>query len=585
MLTKKYIPFGIKLLISYIVLIIVPVGIIGYVSYVKSITAVKEQTGSTMQGTLVQMKENIEYQTNNFTRVTDQFYYDYMFQQYLEQPSGYEVYQLTTDYFIPKLQNSNNLIPYRALIRLYIANRDFPEVYQMNRDVIDLLNRLSEYEIYHYSRITGQEWWKEPYKSNSKFIDDRLLWGQFQDDYQNDQISVFRKLFNHHKRTNIGAIRVTAKLNDVFSSVNYERLTTSSTILIVDQQQQVVYTSSHAGELDITAYKAANWQDSHMIIEESLDSLNWRIIALIPKKDFEEGIAAVKWVTVGVGLIAIIVVILFSAVISHYFSKRVFKIITSLRQFREDRLDKRINYSGHDEFSDIAEAFNEMTSDMNQLIQEVYVANLAKKEAELESLQAQINPHFLYNTLSSISRLGKFQQWEKQDQVVRGLAKFYRLTLNQGKMIIPITKEIEQAQAYLDIQSIKFGDQFTISYDIDPSIYGYDTIKLILQPFLENIFEHAIFRAALHIRVLAYLEENHIVFKIIDNGIGMKRERLLQINDEHNSQRGYGIHNVHERIKLHFGHPYGVSIWSGYGIGTAVQITIPLYQEKWKSSP
>lgn len=576
--SRSYLPFGVKLLISYLLLVIFPVALIGYVSFHTAIVAIKQQTNTTMQGTLLQMKENIAYQTDSMLRVTDQFYLDHTFQQELERKSGYEIYETTSEFLIPKLQNSSNLIPYHSLITLYLADRQFPEVHGITSASVDPLGRVDRYEIFQYMRIAGKSWWIQPFMNKPKPIDDRVVWGQVEEDARYHNVSLLRKLYNHRKLTVIGAIRVTVKLEDLFSSVQYERLGDSSSIVVVNGDSQLVYTSS-SGSWNVTSpFKQEQWMERYMVIEQPLELINWKLVALVPKQDLEKSAVAVKWWTIASCLIVILIVLLVSGVISHYFSKRVHKLIMSLRQFHSGQFDKRINYYGKDEFSDIAEAFNEMAATIKQLIQEVYVANLDKKEAELEVLQAQISPHFLYNTLSSISRLGKFGQFDKQDQVVKGLAKFYRLTLNQGKLIIPLGKEIEQAQAYLDIQSIKFGERFTVSYQIDERINDYHTVKLILQPFLENIFKHALYRAPLHIRLLAEQAQQTIVLTIIDDGIGIPRQQLERLQQE--QRLGYGIQNVNERIKLHFGKQYGVTITSIYGAGTAVRIVIPCYCEE-----
>lgn len=130
---------------------------------------------------------------------------------------------------------------------------------------------------------------------------------------------------------------------------------------------------------------------------------------------------------------------------------------------------------------------------MNRLIQEVYLSNLHKKEAELEILQAQINPHFLYNSFSSINRLAQFGEISKIRSMVSGLAKFYRLTLNEGRTMIPVEKELQHVQTYIDIQKIKYEDHLTFNFDIDQKALGFDTVRLILQPFVENILEHAFY--------------------------------------------------------------------------------------------
>jgi sensor histidine kinase YesM len=205
---------------------------------------------------------------------------------------------------------------------------------------------------------------------------------------------------------------------------------------------------------------------------------------------------------------------------------------------------------------------------------------LRKREAELAALQAQINPHFLYNTLSSISRLAKFGEIGKLHDMVMALAKFYRLTLSDGRAIIPIEDEWQQALAYVDIQRIKHRDRLRFSFRIDEGLFRYDTLKLILQPFIENVLEHSWYGGEpIWLKIWGYAQDESIVFQIIDDGVGMPPGKIESIFAPSGVKAGYGIRNVHERIRLQFGEPFGVSIRSGRGIGTSVKIVIPKFTE------
>lgn len=239
-------------------------------------------------------------------------------------------------------------------------------------------------------------------------------------------------------------------------------------------------------------------------------------------------------------------------------------------------MHKRIAYRGKDEFSQIATALNGMGEDVEALINKVYLTQLQKKEAELEMLQLQINPHFLYNTLSSINQLAKFGENEKLQKMVLELAKFYRLTLNSGRTMIPIAAEMEQANAYVSIQKVKYGKRLEVLFEIDENIWPFETVKLILQPFIENTLKHAWSGDRIHIRIVTYMEENTVHYKIIDDGFGMPQERIDEIfSGLDKGNIGYGIRNIDQRIKLHYGSEYGVSIFSRIGIGTTVHIRIP----------
>jgi len=316
-------------------------------------------------------------------------------------------------------------------------------------------------------------------------------------------------------------------------------------------------------------------KDEYLIIQKPLDNMPATIVALIPNSAFQENSERVRNITVLICLMSLAVLTLISFIISKYFSKRIIKLLVSLRAFKEGEFQRRIHYRGNDEFSLISDAFNEMASTIQGLIDEVYISKLEKKEAELQILHFQMNPHFLYNTFSSISRMAKLGEIEKLHEIIRALAKFYRLTLNKGEMVIPIGKEIEIIQAYLQIQNIKHGDRIEVIYEIDEEILNLETVKFILQPFVENVLEHAWYDDFIRIRIRGYLTGETVTIEVIDNGLGMREETIEGIFGESGTAIGYGIRNVDQRIKLHYGKEFGVSIASAAGEGTAVRITLP----------
>ena len=256
-----------------------------------------------------------------------------------------------------------------------------------------------------------------------------------------------------------------------------------------------------------------------------------------------------------------------------------------MQRFQKGNFDSKIKKIHQDELGYLDSSFNEMVEQMNTLIQKVYQANIDIKEAQLRALQAQINPHFLYNSLSIINRLSDLGCNQEINQMVFSLATFYRMTLNKGKDIIRIEDEIKQIKAYLDIYKIRLEDRFEVAFDFDPQILHCETVKVILQPFVENIFEHALGESedTIHIRITGKcmppendIQNDFIQFTIQDDGIGIEPERLSELiyTDSQNTS-GYGIKNVHQRIQIHYGPDYGVRICSELGEGTTVKINIP----------
>jgi len=209
-----------------------------------------------------------------------------------------------------------------------------------------------------------------------------------------------------------------------------------------------------------------------------------------------------------------------------------------------------------------------------------------KRKAELAVLQAQINPHFLYNTLESINWMALSAKQKNISRMVLLLSNFMRLSLNKGKNVYTIRKEVEHLRTYIEIQQIRHKNKFQVIEDIDENILDYYTIKLILQPIIENCIVHG-FKNTMQtgtIEIYGGFDGEDILFTIRDNGCGMDDNTLKCIFDKSDS-KGYGIKNVNERIKLYFGEKYGLEIESSPGKGTTVKIRIPKCNEDFQFNP
>lgn len=573
----RYLPFGYKLMLSYCILIVIPVFVIGFFAnsiYVKSI---REQIESSVNGTLIQINDNVSYKIEDMVRVSDFFYHDQTLASTLRNfEMGWIGYEATTNTVLPKINSYKEASSMKLWLSIYFHNDNFPEIYRNYRDTDPLSHLENPYDLYHISRIENKIWYID---FPDEVFGETVEWKQIEDDEKFGRISLLRRLVNVQvasKVDEIGFIRQSVYLSDLFETVDYTKIGNEATIYIKDKNNHIMRVSGNSVYQFGDTWNEQDFTD-HLIIDKVIPKLNWTISAVIPNTIFEEKVNEVRLLMFLICLVFTIVYFVSSALLSNYYSRKVNKIVSVLDSFQEGNFHKRINFKGHDEFSQISRALNEMGQNIGELIHKVYVADLDKKEAELDMLQSQINPHFLYNTLSSINRLAKFGELEKLQQMVMDLAKFYRLTLNEGRILLPIAEELDQAKAYINIQKIKYEERMGVSFDIDPGIMAFTTIKLIIQPFIENVLEHAWCADRIHIRIVGSLEEDHILFKVIDDGVGISAELLQQMNDpEESTSVGYGIRNVNQRIKLYYGNAYGVSLYSRLGIGTTVSIKIPL---------
>ncbi|MFC4778052.1 sensor histidine kinase [Paenibacillus sp. GCM10023252] len=565
--TTSYFPFAYRVMIPYLLLVMATDILIGAFSYSSLINSKTESTQINMTRTLQQIRDNVSYNIRDLDRIGDQLFSSTTFQEQLQvRDDSYNVLDVTLTGILPALETTTSLSVNNLRIFVYTNNDMLKEVYDKASEQINE----KSFSILSMKRITAKDWYRSIIYKNEDNI-----WRQVEADVKFGNISLLRKLisFYDYKRQ-IGYLRLTISLADLFQSVQSFKITEGTVVRVISKTNgQTIY--DQAPELTSQLLNAPLLR-----IHEDLPHTNWKLEALVPTTDLKKDAVRIRNLMLIVCSLSFLAMALIGLVVARYFSLRVKRIVTRIHHFQNGSFDKRIQVQARDEFGLIATSFNRMASHIEELISEVYLRSIQKKEAELNALQAQINPHFLYNTLSSINSLANMGDISKLTKMVSGLARFYRLTLNEGNTLISLSKEVQQVKAYIDIQQIKYADRFSVNYDIDSDLLELRIPKLILQPFVENVLKHAWFEERVHIRVMAVRERQYAVFKIIDNGIGMTlavQNKLLQAGSEENENAsGYGIRNVDERIRIQYGEDSGVFIFSRPGIGTTVSIRVPL---------
>ncbi|BBI31412.1 sensor histidine kinase [Cohnella abietis] len=574
--SDAYIPLRYKLLISYLLLVLTPVIVIGTYAYITSVNSSEEHTRSNLEIAVKQIGSNVDFRLADVIRGSEDIFADQSLSRIL---SGYyldyEKYKIMTQYILPKIESAVNLPFLDAKLSIYLNNTNISEFYYDDRKPSEGEGR--QYSIYHINRIENAIWYK-----SLKLNYETQEWIQIESDVTNGKISFVRPVINYETLLPIGLIKMNVNLKDIFYDVDFTKLGKDSLLFVVDGNNQLLYASSRVdSESNLLSGAKGGYvsqPNQYMQIKQKISNMDASIIAWVPTSSFQENSQKVRNLTILICMLSLLVLTLISWLMSRYFSKRFLKLIRSLTAFKEGDFHKRMVVPGKDEFSQIGQAFNDMASNMESLISEVYLSKLEKKEVELQVLHSQMNPHFLYNTFSSISRMAKLGEIEKMHEMIRELAKFYRLTLNKGEMIISLEKELQIIQSYVDIQRIKFGNRVVVTYEIDETLLELDTVKFILQPFVENVLEHAWYDDEIHLIIRIGVDGNDICLEVQDNGLGMKQESIEQVLDPSEKGIGYGIRNVDQRIKLQFGKGYGVSIESVVGEGTKVQIRFPKYR-------
>lgn len=293
----------------------------------------------------------------------------------------------------------------------------------------------------------------------------------------------------------------------------------------------------------------------------------------------------VRFSLLGMGLLLLLVIIL-----SYYIPRSITMPITRIsrvtNQVAKGNLSVRAAAESGAEARMLSDSLNAMIDKINELLDQVTTEQIRLRKAEFELLQAQINPHFLYNTLDTIVWLAEAGDQKRVVSMVGNLSDFFRTSLNQGKDIISIREELTHVRSYLEIQQVRYQDILRYEITVPEDLYEYKIPKITIQPLVENALYHGIKnkRGQGTITITGERSENGFALYVRDNGIGMTQERLNEVRAgiqklSYTGKEIYGLYNVNERIRLNFGETYGISIESTYGEGTCVSISLP---DQWK---
>lgn len=356
--------------------------------------------------------------------------------------------------------------------------------------------------------------------------------------------------------------------------------------IIYHPQQQLIY--SGLKEENTKRFDGMEngtlWDNQAIYTVNTLNNYNWRIVGV---SYIDELVTARKTQVVGIlsGMLAIVVA---AALISSYvllrkISKPIQALVNAMAEFEKNA--ENFTYQdvgGSSEIASLSESFDQMVLKIQALMEKVRNEEISLRKTELKALQAQINPHFLYNTLDAIGWLCEEERSQDAVEMVNALARLFRISISKGHELIPIEKEVEHAGSYLKIQNFRYKNQFTYHFDVEKSCLPYYCNKITLQPIIENAIYHGIDRMVDEGKIEITIREQgeDILFSIRDNGVGMTREQCAAVlNKEPGDQTGIGIKNVNDRIKIYFGEKYGIQIESELDEGTCVTICMPKVRE------
>lgn len=549
-----------KLFVSYLAVTLIPLTILGVYAYQQSKQVQLEQANIVLQDSLKKMDDSLSYKLQRFDSAIELISYNPNFSHIFneEYKSYYAMYIDLKEIVDPLINTTTSLNSDIARIVIYTEN--------------NLTERFNS--IMPISTVENAYWYNEAMATLDThwYIEDGKVFG-------------VRRIFGDINYEKKNLVYVELVPDFLTNSLDLSDLQEAAAV-ITGRQGKVLYKNGPmSGRMEEAAALVEQRMQGvigelpeYVWLHRDMRDSNWTLSLIVPADNLTISPWKILRATLIIEGVCIAALLLVSWIFSRVFVRRIQRLNHKMKLVEEGTLTISLKVHAGDEIGELESRFGKMLASINQLIEEGYKSKLIQREAELRALQAQINPHFLYNSLSVINWKAIDAGAEEISRVAGILSTFYRTTLNQGKDLILVRDELLNTRSYLDMQLIMHDDNFDVEYELDDRILEQQVIKLILQPLVENAIEHGIDqkrsgRGKLRISG-RYGDDGHtMVFSVEDNGPGIRPDVAEEVLIK--ESRGYGLRNVHKRIQVQYGNEYGVGIASELGQWTRVSVTIP----------
>ncbi|NBD25733.1 cache domain-containing sensor histidine kinase [Paenibacillus glycinis] len=566
--------FRTKLFYVFLLVTIVPVSFLVSYSYHAIKDQLVRQAVENVGSTMDQINNNIENKLSLYSQLSTLLYLDTELRNYLvNQYKKNDVYILDAfDYINKSLYKIMAMNPNLKALTIYSDNESLNSDGFFIKHMEDLPQSLRDRSFHAEGQLT------------SFYMTDSAT---------NEKVILLARSLNYLSLNYpYGILTMEISEWEIYSLIEKENK--NKTIYVADENGDVISSSAkrspyrNIAEIAPGEAKAGALNDGDVVyasirgersilVQKSLPN-GWKTVVVLPYDELIDQASAASRKMLYISIVCIAVAIVLIYWTSQLMTKRFESLLQQIRKVERGNFDVRLPKMGTDEVGQLSFALKKMAVTIQELINDVYKKEIAQKEAEMDSLQAQISPHFLYNTLASISALAIAGNTRQSHLMADDLARFYRISLSKGKKSIPIEQEIRLTEHYLAIQQVRFEGLFSVRFALDEALLHYTTPKLILQPFIENCINHAMWDEERGIGIVIKLMEDDgdLVLAVIDDGMGIPRAVMERMQQKPDASAGYGIYNVHKRIQLAFGERYGVRVHSRLGIGTSVHIRMPM---------
>lgn len=436
--------------------------------------------------------------------------------------------------------------------------------------------------------------------------DDDMVWvyvpkgrGDIYEMNRSDKIVLYREIRDLTQKQILGHITIGVN-QTCFSNLSKNIVRENEAVLVLDRNGGVLscvgtvdeelaqyLQSDEFVKLDYKKRPSHFAYGNHEVICTQMEKKSSIVCKIVPRNSFHAQIREAVHMPLLLLLGMLLGLLPLLAIISNVVTKPLLRLRQAIGEVSTGDFEQQVEITTHDEIGEVAQCFNRMVCSIRELIEQNYVITLQEKESELAALQAQINPHFLYNTLDSLYWQAEEAGNEELAESILALSQLFRLVLNQGKSEVTVSHEIELVSRYLQIQKMRFAKRLEYSVEVDPAISNAKIPKLILQPFVENAIVHGFenMNVPCSLTVSGQFIDGQLRFEIRDTGVGMRQDQIDAIwekeSDQYRKQRigSYAIKNIFERLQRKYHDNFSIDIQSEVGKGTVVTLDLP-YEEK-----
>lgn len=550
-----------KITYTYLLVCIIPILIVGIYAYKQSSKLVQHTEKGKMNDFLLQITFSMENQLNIFENLADYIAFNETIYQVINYPyqNYYDSYAKYSSLVNPILDSMRYL--HTDMSQIVIYTDHVTDAY--GASVLPLDSVKEEYWYKSMGHSTEIQWFVK--KDTSVFLVRNMLSKMYEDansilliEFKYEELFLPLQVLGEE---NIGVIVTDAQDRIIY---DYDTL--------INDYKDFKITSSEG----LRAGEIHQQTGNYYVSMESIEGFDWNIFLYKPIETFPKYSNNILFTVCIIIFVSLIIMYGVGVIASHLIVKPIERLTENMRQFADDgKMDVTVTSDARDEVGIMIRSFGKMVQRIHKLIDENYKNKIDLKEFEMKALQAQINPHFLYNTLSMINWKA-LQAGEKDiSKIALRLASFYRTTLNKGRNITIVKDELQNIQDYLEIQLFMHDRSFDVNWEVSNDILMDKMPNLILQPIVENAINHGIDlkeegKGILIIR--GYHDENGLILQVQDNGNGMEEETCQELLTRNTS--GYGVKNVYDRIRLLYGDRASLNIKSSLGVGTIITIQI-----------